>query len=315
LAARTFEVLGIALITVLVCCVDRADAGYTFATLDVPGASSTSAAGVAGGVIVGSYNDSAGHGHGFRYDGSSFATLNTTLGSVDTNPQDLAAGTIVGWFTNLFGSPAYRPFRYIGSSWIPLDVPGTGGGGARAYGIEGNLISGYYLDNFGISHGFTYNTASLGYTRLDDPSVPQTIGFGTRIYKVSGGIFVGTYFDSAGIHGFTYNGSVWKHFDDPLAINGTWGQAISGTNVVGFFTNATGDHGYLYDGTKFTTLDAPGAVNGTYLYGISGDTIVGSYVDNANVRHGLIVTIPEPTSVAMLGLLGVYSLRGRRRKA
>src|SRR2546428_14035363 len=72
--------------------------GFTFSTIDVPGASSTEALGINNaGQIVGFFKDNIGSGqHGFLYDRGTFTTIDVP-GAASTIPYDISnAGHIVG---------------------------------------------------------------------------------------------------------------------------------------------------------------------------------------------------------------------------
>lgn len=72
--------------------------------------------------------------------------------------------------------------------------------------------------------------------------------------------------------------------------------------------------GFLYDGVNWTALDMPGASD-TMPSGIYGNCIVGSYYygdyDMPNVS-GFIYTIPEPATLFLLALGGLFLKRARR---
>ena len=71
---------------------------FTFTTIDVPGATATSANRInAVGQIVGGYTDAAGVGHGFLLDNGEFTTIDVP-GATGTGAFGInAAGQIVGF--------------------------------------------------------------------------------------------------------------------------------------------------------------------------------------------------------------------------
>jgi len=137
-------------------------------------------------------------------------------------------------------------------------------------------------------------------------------------HGISGNNVVGFYSDSTrGIfHSFLYNGSTYVALDDPLGVN-TYACGISGNNVVGYYMDSSyGIHGFLYDGTSYTTLDISGAAM-TLITGIDGNNIAGNYYDSSDVEHGFeasITPVPEPTTLALVGLGGLSLFAFRRRK-
>jgi probable HAF family extracellular repeat protein len=87
--------------TMSVTCIAATPHGFTFTTLNAPGASQgTYAAGINdAGQIVGSFEDSAGISHGFLSSGGKFTTLNAPGASHGTYAAGINdAGQIVGYF-------------------------------------------------------------------------------------------------------------------------------------------------------------------------------------------------------------------------
>jgi hypothetical protein len=184
-------------------------------------------------------------------------------------------------------------------------------------GVNNNDIAvGFYIDASGLSHGYTYDIKSGGFSaNIDDPSA------------MSGGIVVGStvtaainnkgdiagFYTNTGptntasvIHGFVDNHGVFTTVDAPGATT----TELLGLNdqgiAVGFesFTNAAGitiTHGIIYD-TKtgtLTTLDAPNGTNSTTFNGINDKgEIVGFYTD-ATGTHGLLVDTVGITHMTM----------------
>ena len=105
---------------------------YTFTQLDVPGSIFTEATAINNAnQIVGSYTDSANHGHGFVYDGSTFTTIDFP-GAVDTEAFGINdRGDVVG---NFVSAPICSSsgcdstaggFLKSGASFNPISVPGV----------------------------------------------------------------------------------------------------------------------------------------------------------------------------------------------
>jgi hypothetical protein len=78
-------------------------------------------------------------------------------------------------------------------------------------------------------------------------------------------------------------------------------------------------HGIIFNSMtdSFTTLDDPNGIGTTLFNGInkSGD-IVGFYMDAAGNTDGLLATVPEPATWAMMlaGFVGLGSVTLHRRR-
>ncbi|MBN2270771.1 MAG: PEP-CTERM sorting domain-containing protein [Sedimentisphaerales bacterium] len=133
-------------------------------TLDFPGAEETSAHGIDGGKIVGSYWDSDWNGHGFLYDGSTWMTLDFPDAEW-TIAGDIDGDSIVGIYRD--SDRNVHGFLYDGSTWMTLDFPDAEW--TRAYGIDGAKIVGSYEDASG-THGFIYT--------IPEPATLLLLGLG-----------------------------------------------------------------------------------------------------------------------------------------
>ena len=118
---------------------------YTFTTIDVPGATSTSAYGINdAGQIVGSFNNATGS-HGFLKDGATFTGFNVP-GTTDTDASGINdAGQIVGDFGG-------NGFLKDGATFITIDVPGSSFTAASGINDAGQIV-GSHSDATG-HHGF-----------------------------------------------------------------------------------------------------------------------------------------------------------------
>jgi uncharacterized membrane protein len=128
---------------------DQAE-GYTFTSIDLPGATFTSATGINnGGQIVGNYEDVTGS-HGFLDSGGSFTSINVP-GATDTYVSGINnGGQIVGNYDDATGS---HGFLDSGGRFTPIKVPGATD--TEVSGINaGGQIVGTYLNATGSSHGY-----------------------------------------------------------------------------------------------------------------------------------------------------------------
>jgi hypothetical protein len=124
--------------------------GSTFTTLDHPlGVHGTTAAGISGSNIVGTYITST-KNYGFVYNGTTFTTLDDPQETQGTQPNDIDGTNIVGTYYDAAGG---HGFFYNGSTYTSLDNP-LGMYSTMANGISGNKVVGYYTDSSGTTHGF-----------------------------------------------------------------------------------------------------------------------------------------------------------------
>jgi len=114
---------------------DHHDHGYSFVTLDPPGASSTNVEATNNpGEVAGTYIDSSGRDHGFIYDNGNY----TTIG---------APGVLEG------------------------EPPGAFGTYAHAINNRGE-VAGHYIDSSG-AHGYVYDNGA--FTTFDVPGLSATL--------------------------------------------------------------------------------------------------------------------------------------------
>ncbi len=205
-------------------------------------------------------------------------------------------GMIVGQYTSGANTPG---FILNGTTLTTVNAPtGASSDIVNAQGINNNgLVVGFYAGNDGNVHGFMANASSaingsLTGTAINDPTIPSVPGEPGATFVFSQilgindhGIAVGYYGDSTlSQHGFLYNTNtgVYTFLDDP---------------------NVRFDNG----------------VEVTQITGINNaDEITGFYTDASGIAHGFVATVPEPSSVALLGVgvaaVVVYA-RGRRQTA
>jgi hypothetical protein len=282
-------------------------ADFSYSTLDYPGATSTTATGISQGIVVGYYSTSASYPtHGFIYDGNNYSPVDFP-GSMSTRILDIDGNRMVGTY-DIAGQR--HAFVYDGNVFTSVDHPLTSPlffNGSEAWGISGNKIVGYYMDDSAVTHGFVFDGA--GFTTLNTPFSQHTVVTG-----IDGNIIVGNYQVGNGEHGFVYDGATYTTLDHPLGTNVTELLGIYGDQIVGWYsvTNSSQQHGFLFDGASFIPVNVPLAKQ-TVPVGIDGGMLVGGFIDQAGKQHGF-VAVPELTTLRMLCcvLIASGSFRFRR---
>ncbi len=303
----------ISIFILLAVIVSRASA-ITYTTLDNPAGVGTFLTGISGNNIVGYYTDSSSENHGFLYNGSSFTTLDDPLAGTGQSQGTFAEGidgnNIVGYYVD--SSNVDHGFLYNGSTYTTLDDPA--GSGTQAFGISGNnIVGGSNTSNAASTGGFLFDGST--YTPVNDP---QTLLGGSIASGISGSTIVGLYQHGIQLLGYKYDGSTFTTISGPPSAEFAGAHGISGNDIVGGYLSGGATFGFVYDGSNYTTLADPLAVGATNALGIWGDTVVGSYMIG-NMDHGFIATIPEPSSVILLGTgvvgLALYQWRSAAARA
>jgi uncharacterized membrane protein len=269
---------------------------FNFTTIDVPGATLTSANGINNSdQIVGSYNDSNGT-HGFLKLGSIIATFDYPGAS--TTPHGINdLGQIVG--VAAIGH-VNEGFLKDGSSYTI--VPGPGGSAGQVYGINSSgQVVGWYI-NFIFIHGFVKDGSH--YTDILYPGSSNTFAYGIN----NEGDVVGQYFGPS-TPGFEKHGSTYTR----LVFPGATRTSAMGINDNGEIVENARVNGanvaFFLLGSTFNTLAFPGATS-TFAEGVNnaGD-IVGYYIDTNNVQHGFeAALVPEPSTCFLAGTASLIGL-------
>jgi uncharacterized membrane protein len=253
---------------------------FTFASVDVPGATNTLATGInARGAIVGIYYDSAGNEHGFLLlKNGNFSTVDVpgdlvgVAGTLQTEANGInAAGQIVGDYFAPPGAPGApactvdsaplspqcrRGFLYRNGKFSDVLVPGKKGSIPNAISLDGTI--------YGCDHDDDYFTSMVGFGR---------IGLDTFITLDAGG------------------GELKNPTESVLGSMNN-GATPDGSTIVGLYVDppdSSGQyHGYVVHNGAFQRYDVPGSV-ATQTWGINpAADFVGLYDDTNSNEHGFL---------------------------
>ncbi len=277
------------------------------------------------GQIVGSYNDAAGHAHGFVRDARGrFYPIDVTIPGTTTDDTVVRGmndfGVIVGSYTAAAG-PANRHvhgFVLARGVFTPLDAPVAGAFNTRPRGINdyGAIVGSY--DTTTGRQAFVRYDSTKRFHRLVLPFAGAD-GFAFACAIDNLGQVLGGYRDTAGfLHGFLVAEGA------PMALNapGAIETLPTGINDLGQIVGVYVDdrhavQSFFESDGHFRTIDLPGApatiLSRAHLtsapfpalvpgvFGLSNAQITGIFRDTSDAFH------------SFLGVLGIPPERGRTR--
>ena len=266
---------------------------FTFASIDVPGATNTLATGInARREIVGIYYDSAGNSHGFLRKHGNFLTVDvpgslvSVSGMLQTEANGInARGDIVGDYFAPPGAPGApdctpdsppfspqcrRGFLYRKGQFSDVLVPGKKGSVPNAISPNGTIYGCDHDDDYFTSMvGFgrigldTYITLDAGGGELKNPT-ESVVGSMNNGATPDGSTIVGLYVDppdqNGQYHGYIVHDGAFQRYDVPgSTLTQTWGINPA-ADFVGLYDDANGnEHGFLQRWGSDTpiTIDVP----------------------------------------------------------
>jgi probable HAF family extracellular repeat protein len=206
------------------------------------------------------------------------------------------------------GMPSMARAGYIFSEIV---IPGATY--VSGFGIQGNIVTGYYADASGNFHGFVDQRGVV--TTVDAPtSNPALSQTNLNHLNAAGNVGV-NYLDDNGVSQSALYNVYTKSWTPLPGIPGSMGSGANGVNingtVVGSYTTANpslgiGYHGFTYNGSSYSTFDAPTSdpVNhvGTAAYDINNaGQVVGWFTDASGNDHGFI---KNGSSYQIVGIAG-----------
>ena len=259
------------------------DPGFTYTTIEVPGALATVAWGInAGGAIVGSYVDADFRSHGFLLRDGQFTTIDYP-GADGNDARGISPnGDIVGGYW-LPGEPFVNIHGYLRTAkgdFVPVNYPGHTNTIPQRILPDGTIVGCRHDHNTmdtmrGVTMGKNGNSEISAFASMNNGATPD----GSRI----AGLYANMNAGNRG-EGFVIDRGVFT----PLLVPGSsmtaaWDMNPAG-DVVGVYRNATGFHGFLLRGDAYLPIDVPGAT-ATRAFGINaGGTVVGSFAAGGKTR-------------------------------
>ena len=293
----------------------RADDGFTFTSIDFPGAAFTFGRAInPAGEIVGWYCQKADCAiiHGFlRSPEGSFTQIDVPVAGAVTFALGInPAGAIVGGYTDSVGNTHAYVLNENGGGgdddqgdvhtpprFTSFDVPGFTSTTARGINPRGDIVGFYCCDSSGNFHGLLrHRDGTL--TKIDVPNAVGTVA----MWISPEGEIVGIYADTSGNnHGFLRSpDGKFTTIDVPFGVPGS--TNAFGINPNGQIVGCYGDakaivHGFVRSrhGT-FTIIDVPVPNTvATIPFGINpgGEEIVGEYDGADGSAHGFLLSHQE----------------------
>jgi hypothetical protein len=251
-----------------------------FATLEVPGATCTSASKINNrDQIVGWYCNTDGGIQSFLWQKGKFVILDGVPGGVNSAAGINNHGDIVGSYVDNQGLA--RGYLLQDDVFTSIEFPGATETSVTDISDDGQII-GNYVDTGGALRGFLLAEGS--YTSIDIPNADfvQVLGLG------GSGRLVGFYVDRELVgHGFLWEQSIVTTFDHPNAsFNTALHDMNSRDDVVGFQDGLEGNS-FAVRGDRIRPLKLPSFALDARVTGINDQRqMVGEYFDETGRFFG-----------------------------
>lgn len=264
--------------------------------------------GFEGNKIVGFYSNTSDQTVGFIYDGVDWDILTNPWSSNNgLNIQGIHNGVVFG---NMQGGPGGGgPFFYDGNTFVYPTLAEPSLSLSFGSGQDG-VIGGWGLkDSVGGTKVFSFVYEGGGFTILAPPPGAKEV----VAYGADPGGMVGYYDDAEDVsHGVYFHDGVWEDIAVPGAVGETIPTVVQDGRLAGLYRSAENVlSGFIWEDGLFTTFDIPGALN-TSIFALEGDRIGGTYYGTDGKQHGFVATIPEPTTLGLMGIGGLMLLPRRR---
>jgi uncharacterized membrane protein len=268
--------------------VARADVGFKFTTIDVPGSTRTAANANSSNAIAGEYDDLSGATHGFTLIGSAYRTIDVRPRQSYTAINGINfAGQLAG--TYIDGSGGFHAFfSNKGVAFTTLTPPGSVRSQGGFINSQGQVV-GTYRSPDNKRHGFLWGSGTFINTTInvpgDDP-VLGTVAFGIN----DSGQIVGDYVEATPPnkrHGFLLSQGTYTTLDPPGSSLTVAEGINNGGVIVGVYFDGNNQHGFVLSNGGYTKIDVPGST-ATAINSINAQgEIVGSF-DDKNGTHGFV---------------------------
>jgi hypothetical protein len=233
--------------------------------------------------------------------------------------NNLSNPTTVGFWVNSAGTDS--GFADVNGTFTSVVDPLTNGTVNQLRGVNNsNIAAGFYTDAAGNHHAYLYNLATSTFTPLNLPAGFHAVSVTATDINNSGEIS-GYYTDTSGkTYGFLDIGGIFSSINDPFG-NGTDTMFLGLNNLGQVVGSYVGPDGRTY-GLLFAPATSPSTAqywatiggSGTTMNGINDQgQVVGFFSRGSDYAVG-ILAMPEPSSLAFIGLAALAAPFVHRRK-